>query len=82
MEIFGSALAVLTVIGGLDDRARVGGLVQHDELGTGTITKIPNRSKVVVLFHGRQAAKLCPVATLKPVSKRGMFITRLYSFII
>ena len=38
--MYGSAMAVLSVIGGLDDRPRIGGLVQHDELGMGTITKI------------------------------------------
>ena len=59
---------MLTVIGGLDDRPRIGGLVQHDELGSGTITKIPNRNRAVVLFHGRNA-KLCPLTSLKTVSR-------------
>ena len=68
MERYGTPLAVLTVIGGLDDRPRVGGLVQHEELGTGTVTSIPNRSKVVVFFHVRKSAKLCPLNSVKTVS--------------
>ena len=65
--IYGPALAVLSVIGGLDDRPRVGGVVQHDELGTGTITKVPSKNKVVVLFHGRKSAKLCQLSAVKTV---------------
>ena len=63
----GPVLAVLTVIGGLDTRPRLGGLVQHDELGVGTIAKIENRGKVLVLFHGRKMAKMCVLGILKPV---------------
>ena len=60
-------LAVLTVIGGLDTRPRLGGLVQHEELGAGTIAKIESKSKVVVLFHGRKSAKMCTLGFVKPV---------------
>lgn len=63
----GPVLAVLTVIGGLDTRPRLGGLVQHDDLGVGTIAKIENRGKVLVLFHGRKMAKMCTLGILKPV---------------
>ena len=63
----GPVLAVLTVIGGLDTRPRLGGLVQHEELGMGTIAKIESKSKVVVLFHGMKTAKMCPLITIKPV---------------
>ncbi len=61
-------LAVLTVIGGLDTRPRLGGLVQHDEMGVGTIAKIENKGKMTVLFHGRKIAKTCSLGILKPVS--------------
>ena len=63
----GPVLAVLTVIGGLDTRPRLGGLVQHEELGTGTIAKVESKSKVVVLFHGMKTAKMCPLSSIKPV---------------
>ena len=66
--MYGPTLAVLSVIGGLDDRPRIGGLVQHNELGMGTITRVLTKNKVVVLFHGRKMAKLCPLLSLKTVS--------------
>ena len=56
------------MIGGWDTRPRLGGLVQHQELGVGTIVKVHSKSKVLVFFHGRKAAKLCPLGLLKPVS--------------
>ena len=68
MKIHGPVLAVLTVIGGLDTRPRLGGLVQHDDLGVGTIAKIENKGRVLILFHGRKAAKTCILGILKPVS--------------
>ena len=39
--------------------------MEHEELGTGTVTSIPNRSKVVVFFHVRKSAKLCPLNSVK-----------------
>ena len=68
MANHGPVLAVLTVIGGLDTRPRLGGLVQHEELGVGTIARIESKGKVVVLFHGREVAKMCVLGILKPVS--------------
>ena len=68
VELHGPVLAVLTVIGGLDTRPRLGGLVQHDHLGVGTIARIENKGKVTVLFHGRKPAKMCVLGVLKPVS--------------
>ena len=79
-------LAVLTVIGGLDTRPRLGGLVQHEELGTGTIANIESKSKVVVLFHGRKSTKLCILGCIKPVSTVSSQpllpdLPRIYSFV-
>lgn len=68
MDTHGPVLAVLTVIGGLDTRPRLGGLVQHADLGVGTIAKIENKGRVLVLFHGRKMAKTCVLGILKPVS--------------
>ena len=68
VKTHGPVLAVLMVIGGLDTRPRLGGLVQHEELGNGTIAKIEARSKVVVLFHGCKSAKLCTLSSIRPVS--------------
>ena len=70
VKTHGPVLAVLMVIGGLDTRPRLGGLVQHEELGNGTIAKIEARSKVVVLFHGCKSAKLCTLGSIRPVSTK------------
>ena len=68
VELHGPVLAVLTMIGGLDTRPRLGGLVHHDHMGVGTIAKIENKGNVTVVFHGRKAAKMCVLGVLKPVS--------------
>ncbi len=68
MRIHGPVLAVLTVIGGLDTRPRLGGLVHHEELGKGTVAKIESKARVIVLFHERKSAKICTLNFLKPVS--------------
>ena len=68
MDMYGPVLAILMVIGGLDTRPRLGGLVQHEELGPGTVVKIEAKSKVIVLFHGRKANKSCNIGAVKAVS--------------
>ncbi len=78
MELHGPVLAVLTVIGGLDTRPRLGGLVQHDHLGVGTIAKIENKGKVTVVFHGRKAAKMCVLGVLKPVSVKLLRVSNVH----
>ena len=45
-------MAALVVIGGLDGRPRLGGLVRHDEYGQGTVARIMPNGKVTVQFHG------------------------------
>lgn len=44
-------LACLAVIGGLDNRARLGGRVEHDDYGFGTIAKITSKGKIHVQFE-------------------------------
>ena len=68
VDEYGPVLAILVVIGGLDTRPRLGGLVHHEELGPGTVVKIEVKSKVVVLFHGRKAIKSCNIGAVKAVS--------------
>ncbi len=60
-------LAVLTVIGGLDSRPRLGGMVQHETLGVGTIAQVEGKGKTTVFFHEQKKAKTCILATVKPV---------------
>ena len=45
-------MAALVVIGGVDGRPRLGGLVRHDEYGQGTVARIMPNGKVTVQFHG------------------------------
>lgn len=66
VQICGPILAVLAVIGGIDLRPRLGGLVQHDDFGVGTIAAV-QKKQVKVLFEDHRMPKLCPVAQLKPV---------------
>lgn len=66
VQTCGPILAVLAVIGGIDLRPRLGGLVQHDEFGVGTIASV-KKKQVKVLFEDHRTPKLCPVAQLKPV---------------
>lgn len=66
VQICGPFLAVLAVIGGIDLRPRLGGLVQHNEFGVGTIASV-QKKQVKVLFEDHRTPKLCPVAQLKPV---------------
>ena len=61
-------LAVLTVIGGLDSRPRLGGMVQHEDLGVGTIAKVECKGKTTIYFHEQKKAKMCSLTTVKPVS--------------
>ena len=44
-------LAVLAMIGGVDNRPRLGGLVQHETFGVGTVSKITPKGKIHVQFH-------------------------------
>ncbi|KAI8508669.1 E3 ubiquitin-protein ligase herc2, partial [Branchiostoma belcheri] len=60
----GAVLAVLAVIGSVDSRVRLGGLVRHDEWGVGTVSGIRQNGKIVVQFHDLKAAKLCKLANL------------------
>ena len=60
-------MAVLAVIGGVDSRPRLGGLVQHKEWGLGTVCRIAPNGKVTVQCEGQQKAKICSISQIKPV---------------
>ena len=61
-------MAVLAVIGGIDSRPRLGGLVQLKEWGLGTVSRIAPNGKVTVQCGGQQKAKICSISQVKPVS--------------
>ncbi|XP_060607151.1 E3 ubiquitin-protein ligase HERC2-like isoform X1 [Ruditapes philippinarum] len=46
-----SVLAMLAVIGGVDSRPRLGGVVKIDDVGMGTISKITPRGKILVQMN-------------------------------
>lgn len=62
-----AVLAVLSVIGGVDGRARLGGQVEHEDFGIGTISKITTDGQLTVYFEGQKGPKICSLAHVKPV---------------
>ena len=67
MDTVSIVMAVLAMIGGLDNRPRLGGLVKHERLGVGTISKITPKGKIHVQFHD-YSAQICRITELTPVS--------------
>ena len=63
----GPVMAVLAVIGGVDNRPRLGGLVHHKEWGLGTVCKIAPNGKVTLQCEGQQKARVCSISQVKPV---------------
>ncbi|XP_012936715.1 E3 ubiquitin-protein ligase HERC2 [Aplysia californica] len=59
-------MAVLSVIGGVDCRLRLGSLVRHEELGLGTVCRITAKGKLQVQFH-TGSARLCRLSELTGV---------------
>ena len=66
-------VAALWLIGGIDRRLRLGGLVIHDEFGRGTVSSISTAGKIGVQFDGIRPAKTCQMQDLQPVSY-GIFV--------
>lgn len=62
-----SVLAIIAVIGGVDNRPRLGGVVKIDDNGTGTICKITPRGKILVQMNDG-SVQACRLTSLVPVS--------------
>jgi len=62
------AVASLWLIGGVDTRLRLGGRVNHDEFGSGTVASIATSGKIAVQFDGIRNIKTCRMQDLRPVS--------------
>lgn len=58
-------MAVLALVGGVDSRPRLGGLVSHEDMGTGTIARIRPNGKIHIQF---EVNKVCRLTELVPVS--------------
>ncbi|CAH1776574.1 unnamed protein product, partial [Owenia fusiformis] len=60
--------AILALIGGIDTRARLGGVVSADDDGTiGTIAKISPRGKITVQCHETNSMKVYRLPDITPV---------------
>jgi E3 ubiquitin-protein ligase HERC2 len=58
---------MLAVIGGVDSRPRLGGVVKIDDVGMGTISKITPRGKILVQMNDGNVTS-SRLNTLIPVS--------------
>ena len=63
-----AVMATLALIGGLDNRPRLGGSVTHGEWGPATITRIASNGKVTVQCHELRMPKVCRLTDLQVVS--------------
>ncbi|XP_045543165.1 E3 ubiquitin-protein ligase HERC2 isoform X2 [Salmo salar] len=63
----GSLMAVLAVIGGIDERLRLGGQVIHEEYGEGTVTRVTPKGRITVQFHEMRTCRVCLLSQLKPL---------------
>ena len=69
-NIYSTVLATLAVIGGVDKRLRLGGLVKHEEFGLGTVAKIATNGKIFVQAHdGLGGMRQCRIGELEVVSE-------------
>lgn len=61
-------VSILAMIGGIDGRIRLGGLVKSEELGLGTVTAIKTSGSVTVQFFDQLETKSCQLSDLELVS--------------
>ena len=59
--------AVLAVIGGVDMNFHLGGKVEHQDFGRGTIATIATNGKIVVQFESILELKTCRIQDLQLV---------------
>eukprot|EP00118_Oscarella_pearsei_P022140 m.252836 g.252836 ORF g.252836 m.252836 type:complete len:3992 (+) comp40356_c1_seq2:177-12152(+) len=72
-------MAILAVIGGIDSLPRLGGNVEHDDLGVGIVTEINAFQHLTVHFTGQKMAKLCPLEQLRSLPGKSFQIQLLSS---
>lgn len=60
-------MASLAVIGGVDNRPRLGGMVQHKEYGVGTIARIAANGKITMQCQAKNETHVCPITQVKSV---------------
>ncbi|XP_064637694.1 E3 ubiquitin-protein ligase HERC2-like isoform X2 [Lineus longissimus] len=57
-------MAALAIIGGVDTRPRLGGLVTHEDYGVGTVSKIMQSGKITVQFFDLNEMRVCRLSEL------------------
>jgi hypothetical protein len=60
-------MAVLIVIGGVDTSVHLGGLVEHDDYGRGTVASVSTNGRITVQFENMLELKICRLPDLKVV---------------
>ena len=60
-------MAALAVIGGVDSRPRLGGMVHHNDHGLGTVSRIAANGKITMQCQGNNEVHTCSISQLKSV---------------
>ena len=60
-------MAALAVIGGVDSRPRLGGMVHHNDHGVGTVSRIAANGKITMQCQGSNQVHTCSISQLKSV---------------
>ena len=64
----GAVMSALAVIGHLDSRPRLGGLVRHEEFGQGTVANIAANGRLTIQYEDKRILRVCRLSTLTAVS--------------
>jgi E3 ubiquitin-protein ligase HERC2 len=71
-------MAALAVIGGVDSRPRLGGMVHHNDHGVGTVSRIAANGKITMQCQGNNQIHTCSISQLKSVCNAGYLKPRLH----
>ncbi|XP_038055580.1 E3 ubiquitin-protein ligase HERC2-like [Patiria miniata] len=63
----GAVMSALAMIGGLDGRPRLGGLVRHEEFGQGTVANIAASGRLTVQFEEQRVLRMCRLSSITSV---------------
>ncbi|XP_075228227.1 E3 ubiquitin-protein ligase HERC2 isoform X3 [Lycorma delicatula] len=62
-----NGIAALLIVGGMDSRVRIGGSVNHQTMGEGTVCRISQHGKLVVQFGGVETTTKLPLHYVQPI---------------
>ncbi|GAB6021505.1 E3 ubiquitin-protein ligase herc2 [Chamberlinius hualienensis] len=78
MANFAATLACLAILGGVDSRSRLGGIVFIDGSGLGTIAKISNRGKITVQSHDTSVQSKFSLQSLKMATLQDFSVNKMH----